>query len=83
MIMNSIAMIRKNSTGEIREYDGFIRPDEDVYIWEEGNFACDCNRELFFFYSKNEEPEREYCSGDRFSVNLKDAKTGDIFYSEY
>jgi len=29
------------------------------YMWEDGNYSCDCNRELFFKRVKGEDPELE------------------------
>jgi hypothetical protein len=54
--------IKKVATGEVKEvtFDFEYNP----YIWEEGNFSCDCNRAIFFG-----EPESEqYCSDDRYII---------------
>ena len=43
--------LRNVKTGEVRVY----QPDYDVeepfnpFMWEEGNFSCDCNRSLFLY----------------------------------
>lgn len=44
------ARLRKESTGEIRPYTYTIpgNPDGTFYLWTEGNYSCDCNRELFW-----------------------------------
>lgn len=44
--------LRNNATGEVRlvpyEFDwDDAGPDE--YLWTDGNYACDCNRALFFY----------------------------------
>jgi hypothetical protein len=45
-------LIRKNSTGEVRkchfDFDWFKEDSDDSFWWTEGNFGCDCNRELAF-----------------------------------
>ena len=84
-----IAMIRKNTTGEIREYrtEVWLFDDEegvpDSYMWSEGNYSCDCNRGLFFARAGREEENWHLpCGNELYSVNLKtmDRK---IFYKEY
>ena len=67
-----IAKIRKNDTGEIREGKEDVLWDEDenephLWIWEEGNFSCDCNRELFFNRYGGVDADETEC-GDRKSV---------------
>lgn len=71
--------IRKNDTGEIRIYRDWLYLDEDglpdVFIWEDGNYSCDCNRHLFFSrahaYNENIkwEPEPD-CGNTEYSVNI-------------
>lgn len=84
-----IAHIRNNATGEVRQYqnEAILEDDADMidpYIWEEGNFACDCNRESFFCQAASvDEPEEPKCSDDRFAVNLENPATGEIFYREF
>lgn len=53
--------------------DGFSTAEESVrYQYTEGNYSCDCNRELFFCRAKGiEEPEQEdhKCGDDeRFRI---------------
>lgn len=65
------AAIRKNETGEIRfkvinnDFD-----DGDMWNWTEGNYSCDCNRELFWNSANGESLnfDNTRCSDDRFSV---------------
>ena len=85
-----IACIRNNETGEIREYKSytFLEVDGNYnnFIWEEGNYSCDCNRHLFFKRAKDEETDDDWnrgCSDYEYSVNLKDVKTMKVFYKEY
>ena len=83
-----IAMIRKNATGEIREYKTEVwlfddNKEPDSYMWSEGNFSCDCNRCLFFDRAGGEEENWHHPCGDElYSVNLK-TMDGKIFYKEY
>jgi hypothetical protein len=39
-------------------YGGSVWRDEtgrwDLFMWQDGNYACDCNRSLFFLGSENE-----------------------------
>lgn len=48
-----------------------------IWIWEEGNFACDCNRALF---SGDGDIE---CSDGKYSVNLINPKNNKIIYQEF
>jgi predicted dehydrogenase len=89
-LVKIIALIRKNKTGEIREYKdelywGNWYQDEEpsTYIWEDGNYSCDCNRYLFFQRVKNENEDNEECGDELYSVNLKNPKNEEIFYKEY
>ena len=85
-----IAHIRNNQTGEIRQYKDDAIWDEDngcphLFIWEEGNYSCDCNRKIFWGDSIGHEYEDEEtpCGDGDFSINLENPKTGEIFYREY
>ncbi len=73
--------IRHNLTGEIRlhtdEYDW-----ASGYIWEEGNYACDCNRHLFFHRAAGHEPEEDCaCGHERYSILA--IENGRIVRDEY
>ena len=40
--------------------------EHSPFMWEEGNFSCDCTRSLFFY---NHEESKEYpCGHDKISV---------------
>lgn len=83
-MVKCIAEIRNNETGEIKEYltnEPFYLGSEhpSVFNWEENNFSCDCNRHLFF----TDGQEELECSDGKYSVNLKNAKDGKIYYSEF
>ncbi len=55
--------------GVVREYPMDIKFNE--YIWADGNFSCDCNRELFFLRAADEdEPDETDCGDERFAVRI-------------
>lgn len=81
------AEIRLNATGEVRDCstEGIILAGDQnpvTYIWEEGNFSCDCNRAIFFG-AKGADGPNSRCGEGAFSVRLRNAKTGAIFYDEF
>ena len=54
------------------------------YIWSEGNYSCDCNRELFFARGRGEpEPANENlrCTDGRFLV-LVVAEDGSVVFDD-
>lgn len=74
--------ITDTTTGEARTLP---LPDEGLwntttefphYIWEDGNYSCNCNRELFFWRAGGEEDkladeDSGICSGDdRYTVKI-------------
>lgn len=76
--------IRNNATGVVHTYesqevliDGVEHPE--TFIWEEGNFSCDCNRAAFWGLV-DEETE---CGEGKFSVNLQNPDTGEFYYKEF
>lgn len=85
-----IAHIKRVDDGVIHKYEtsaDLSGDDEypDPYIWTDGNYACDCNRELFFEYADGKEYgdiETE-CTESRFEVNLENPVTGEIYYREF
>lgn len=85
-----IVTIRKNETGEAVTFDDYIlwRPDDGdeirTFIWEEGNYSCDCNREIFFEreMGRDLDFEPECCTDGRFSVSLANKFEGRVFYTE-
>jgi hypothetical protein len=90
-VVDVIAMLRDNATGEVVEYstEEWMESGEEtpsVFNWEMNNYSCDCNRRIFFRDVKGVEcPNREDipCSDGLFSVNLKNALTGEIYYKEF
>lgn len=89
-----VAKIRRNDTGEIRDYaegtvhlgDAFTdfpteEDEANCFWWEEGNGSCDCNRAIFFegYKSENTYP----CGHGAYSVNLINPANGQTIYAEY
>lgn len=69
--------IGRNSDGEVRiqywpEY-GWDETGSD-YIWADGNYACDCNRYLFFERAGGAEPnwDEGSCGDAAYSVRIYD-----------
>lgn len=86
----TVAHIRNNATGEIRKHpdNAIIETGESEpsdYMWSEGNYACDCNRGLFFGYAVGLKYEEipHACGDGAFSVNVENPETGEIFYREF
>jgi GH43 family beta-xylosidase len=80
--MNLKIEIRRNSDGEI----AVRREDRDEFsdfIWSEGNYSCDCNREIFFCLARDESETNEDCGESRYSVRITDDDTGAIQYDEF
>lgn len=84
-----IAYIRKNSTGEVRQFptDEVIEPGDNhprTFNWSGHNFSCDCNRSIFFSRAHFEEEEWDVpCTNGLYSVNLENPSTKEIYYREF
>jgi len=82
------AHIKNLKTGVVRKSEHQTWVDKQtnavsVYMWEEGNYACDCNRRLFFARAVGEEEDWDSpCSSDQYDVKLENPVTGNIFYEE-
>src|SRR3990167_9381256 len=82
-----VAQIRNNATGEVRESSmpDILDNGEDAphsFNWSDGNYSCDCNRELFWSRAAGVEVEESECSEGRFSVRVINPATGKAFYDE-
>ncbi len=70
--MSYKVLIRNNATGEVVEStQPYEWDDGNLFWWSEGNFSCDCNRELQFCRAKDiDEPDRDAnrCGEERFTV---------------
>jgi hypothetical protein len=77
--MNSTAHIRNNETMEVRTLPTTI----DESWWAEGDYSCDCNREILFLRTAGEAVilTKLRCSDGRYSVNL--SRDGETYYKEF
>lgn len=80
--MSYTVSITKTITGEVRQYREDREWDAtDEYMWVDGNYSCDCNRELFFARAAGEfEPEDTVCDDFAYRVVIADDKTGKILF---
>lgn len=77
--------IRRNADNVVRCYEGLDWHEDSDYpafIWEEGNFACDCNRASFFARAIGEDDPDRSCGMEAFSVRITDFE-GKEFYSDF
>ncbi len=69
-----IVKIRNNATGEIVDHPDVGDFDEDGFvdfIWSDGNYACDCNRDLFFHRAKGlDDPDDNPCGEEKYSIQI-------------
>lgn len=79
------------TTGERRVYESWqIEPDADGYggcefMFKEGNYSCDCNRELFFKRAGGEDPDvgSVECGERRYRVEkIVNVETKMVVYQE-
>lgn len=80
--------IKNNESGEVREsiQQEIIGEDgqPSIYIWEDGNFSCDCNRALFFGEFMNDENVPDVDCGDvKYSVRISHPESGEVIYNEF
>lgn len=62
-----LVLIKKNSTNELKSFItdiNLINGKPSIFMWEEGDYACDCNRTLFFG------EKQEDCSSGNYSVKI-------------
>ncbi len=79
--------IKDTPSGEVRmlELNSFewdhADPNADR-LWSEGNYACDCNRAIFFAKAKGEPAPGCPCGYERFLIRVTDKATGAVLYDE-
>lgn len=79
--------IRRNADGVIRVYEDSHWYSD--FIWSEGNYACDCNRHLFFERAGGYDPYSDLnygmdggnCTDGNYSVRIKD-DAGKLLYQD-
>lgn len=83
--------IRQNATGLIQTgvestwtHTEYISQEVVEFMWEEGNYSCDCNRYLFFYRAIGEEFDEDdiVCGHEQYDVNLYTSE-GEQFYTEF
>ena len=77
-------LIRKNATGEVRNYsaDACWGGDIGDFYYAEGNGACDCQRAQWFAKAGGETPLDFYkCSDELFDIEIRDGDV--VLYSEF
>ena len=77
--------LRDIATGESAIYhDEWENEESLTYIWEEGNYACDCNRRLFLCRALGRpDPDERPCSDDQIAVDrILDRDTGRELYRD-
>jgi len=85
---NCLIEITKVQTGEKVTYQQDIDSDQDedapnLYLWEFGNYSCDCNRELELRRNNGWYNESEpRCGTERYKVKISNQQTGQIYYDE-
>lgn len=71
--------IRRNADGVVRLYDfGPDIPWGDGTVWwlTEGNFGCDCNREMDFRRAGGEDGGEPPCGNTRYSILYAELEDG-------
>ena len=66
-------LIKKNNTQEVAEHvDLYDWPSEEdlIFWWDEGNGACDCNRERYFNLEKRIDDKEVECGDKNFSIRI-------------
>ncbi len=54
------------------------------YLWEDGNWSCDCNRQISFESNGGEEIEDDIgCGEEAYRVVVRNAKTMEVIYKEF
>lgn len=72
--MNYTVRIKDNSTGEIRKCKIDLEwTESSVFWWTDGNFGCDCNREVQFMRATDksfdfDDDVRTVCGHTRFTA---------------
>lgn len=80
----AIILIKNVATGEVRCMNEFYITPDSNYMWEFGNYSCDCNRRAFFGRSCDVDSDEEYsCSEGQFLVNVMDPNTLEFTYKEF
>lgn len=81
---------RQSSQRVVYQADGYDEPDQpgtfSSFIWQEGNFSCDCNRAIFFSEAGGQgvDEDKQPCGKDRFLLEKITRKSdGQVLYEEH
>lgn len=83
--MSYLVEIEHVPTKEVRVWESGIEWDDEsgVFLWEEGNFSCDCNRSRFFHEAGGEDaPSDQPCGYVLFRIVSIKSQSGELLYSE-
>ena len=91
--MKFTVQIKEIATGKVVEYHDDFEPWEGEYdhpwtgleyMWSEGNYACDCNRELYFNRSQGIEIHAcsTRCGESRYRCKITIDETGEVILDE-
>lgn len=88
--VRSVVEVRKNDTGEIREFVNDYELLEigdsapSTFMWADGNYSCDCNRALFFLRAGEEDDSEDEtpCGDGAYSVRVRNKLSGKVIYDE-
>jgi len=73
----TIKDMRTGQTVQLTEPDEKIDEDNGwpPFIWEEGNYSCDCNREIYFNRAQGIEIDitKPLCGHSRYRVKIEQA----------
>jgi hypothetical protein len=66
------------------EFDDEGSEESFFFLWTEGNYSCDCNRDLFFHrVSQPDYYEDHPCGDSEYRLNwVRDLSTGEVLYPE-
>lgn len=70
--------VKHHCTTELNENGPFI------YLWTDGNYGCDCNRELFFNRCKGVELDlmSTECGTSRYQIKMILDSDGSVIYDD-
>lgn len=92
--LKHIVRIRRNSDGRVASFHTSVareyapNQEDGYFMWEEGNYACDCNRYIFFCEAvgepedEDEESPNHLCGSSRYSVLDITFEDGQVFYPD-
>jgi len=86
--MNLKIEIRRNQDGVVAAdvWNGQEWTEASDFLWSDGNYSCDCNREHFFLRAMGQDEDDDSataCGDERFSARISNADTGDVLYDEF